>query len=104
MEENPNEKNLKTDYTKLVDVDPTKIHIEKNPTTVIANFFKFLKKTLSIKEGNILYGKVIKDTEEAVEFAGWTISDHDTEAAEDFCAAGEPVWKFYIELNEETKE
>lgn len=75
MEENPNPENENKipDYTNLVEVDPTKIHIEKNPGTVITNFFQFLKSTLSIKDSSINYGKVVSETKEAVEFKGYNV-------------------------------
>ena len=72
MESTPQD-NSTPDYTKLVEVDPTKINIEKNPKTLVANFVEFLNKTLSFRDGVIKFKEVLKDTEESVIFKGYNV-------------------------------
>ncbi|MGV6861072.1 MAG: DUF389 domain-containing protein [Putridiphycobacter sp.] len=75
MEENINPDQNKTtpDYTKLVEVDPTKIHIEKNPSTVLSNLVNFIKGILSIREGGIKYNEVLLATREGIIFKGYNV-------------------------------
>ncbi len=68
-----NENQPKKDNPNLVDADPTKIHIEKNPSTLISNWVHFLKHILSIKEGGIKYLEVLKDTKEGIVFKGYNV-------------------------------
>ncbi len=65
--------NFTPDYTKLVEVDPTKISIEKNPKTLVTNFVEFLKHTLSIRDGIVKFKEVIKDVEESIVFKGYNV-------------------------------
>ena len=71
---NPNMNDNKSqDYTKLVDVDPTKITIEKNPKTIVSNFISFISHTLSIRDGVIKFAEVVKDTKESAIFKGYNV-------------------------------
>ncbi|HIP35393.1 MAG TPA: DUF389 domain-containing protein [Crocinitomix sp.] len=76
MEQNNNtykENQPTNDNSDFVEVDPTKIHIEKNPSTIITNWLKFVKNILSIKEGGIKYVEVLQDTKEGIIFKGYNV-------------------------------
>ncbi len=73
MESNTSQDNSTPDYTKLVEVDPTKINIEKNPRTLISSFIQFLGHTLSIRDGVVKFKDVLKETEESVIFKGYNV-------------------------------
>jgi len=73
MESNIPNDDLTPDYTKLVEVDPTKINIEKNPKTLVHNFIEFLKHTLSIRDGVVKFKEVLKEIEESIIFKGYNV-------------------------------
>lgn len=73
MESNTPNDNPTPDYTKLVEVDPTKINIEKNPKTLIKGFVEFLAHTLSIRDGVVKFKEVLTETEESVIFKGYNV-------------------------------
>ena len=73
MESNTSQNNTTPDYTNLVEVDPTKINIEKNPKTLITNFIEFIGKTLSIRNGVVMFKEVLSDIEESVIFKGYNV-------------------------------
>jgi uncharacterized hydrophobic protein (TIGR00271 family) len=68
-EENiPNKEN-----PNLVENDPTKIHFEKNPSALLSNWGNFIKKILSIKDGEIKYLEVLQSTREGIIFKGYNV-------------------------------
>lgn len=71
MEENITPDNSK--FNETVEKDPTKIHIEKNPATLLSNWFSFIKQILSIRNGVIQFSQVIKQTQESVVFKGYNV-------------------------------
>ena len=76
MEEENNiyeENQPKKENLNLVDVDPTKIHIEKNPSTLLTNWVNFFKHILSIREGGIKYLDVLQSTKEGIVFKGYNV-------------------------------
>jgi len=72
MEENNKSENIESN-NNLIEGDPTKIHIEKNPSTVFQNWIKFLKVTLSIRKGTVKFSDVIKETKESTIFKGYNV-------------------------------
>lgn len=72
MESTPQD-NSTPDYTKLVEVDPTKINIEKNPKTILSNIVEFLSHTLSIRDGVVKFQEVLKETEDSIVFKGYNV-------------------------------
>lgn len=73
MESNTLNENSTPDYTRLVEVDPTKIKIEINPKTLLSNFIQFVKHTLSIRDGVIKFKEVVKDIEDSIVFRGYNV-------------------------------
>jgi len=76
MEEENNiyeENQPKKENPNLVEVDPTKIHIEKNPSTLLSNWMNFFKHILSIKDGGIKYLEVLQSTREGIVFKGYNV-------------------------------
>ena len=73
MESSTPQDNSTPDYTKLVEVDPTKIKIEKNPKTILSNIIEFLGHTLSFRDGVVKFNDVLKETEESIVFEGYNV-------------------------------
>jgi len=76
MEEENNiyeENKPKNENAHLVNNDPTKIHFEKNPSTLLNNWWNFAKHILSIKEGGVEFLEVLKATREGIVFRGYNV-------------------------------
>ena len=73
MEENNTPENTEETNPNLIEGDPTKIRIEKNPTTLLSNWLNFLKETLSIRKGVIKFNQVVEDTKESTVFKGYNV-------------------------------
>ncbi|MFK8044572.1 MAG: TIGR00341 family protein [Crocinitomicaceae bacterium] len=60
-------------YKGPIETDPTKIHIEKQPSAILASVFTFIKSIFSIKDELVSYAEVVKETKDGVGMTGYNV-------------------------------
>jgi uncharacterized hydrophobic protein (TIGR00271 family) len=69
----PTASKVEGNYKGPVEKDPTKFHIEKEPSAILSNIFDFIKSVFSIKDDLVSYAEVVKETKEGVGMTGYNV-------------------------------
>ena len=74
-QENDQPKSIKVEgnYKGPVENDPTKFHIEKEPSAILTSIFDFIKSIFSIKDDIVGYAEVVSETKDGVQMTGYNV-------------------------------